>query len=75
MTAGLLPYLHGSAVVMGHPVCLAVELIGEPILIGFFTNDIVYMLNGPVRSQVSRGKYYFRPQGLEDFYPFFADRF
>ncbi len=71
---GLLPDLHGRAVIVGGDVVLVVELIDEEVLVGVFPHDGIGFLDGAVGPEGSGREPQLRAEGLEDLLALLAGR-
>jgi hypothetical protein len=66
LALGLLPDLHGRAVVVGGEIVGVVELIDQEVLPGVFAHERVGFLDGPVRTESGGGEAQLSAKGLED---------
>jgi hypothetical protein len=72
--AGLFPYLHCRAVVVGLPVGRVVVLVGHEIGVGVFPRQAVDLLDGAVGAQMAGCEQNLRAACPEDLLPLHAGR-
>jgi len=74
LALGLLPDLHGRAVVVGGEIVGVVELVDQEVLAGVGAHQLVGLLDGAVGAQGGGGEAELRAEGLEDLLAFLAGR-